>query len=311
MPDEFQTTDQLKDYYRKWISVYKEGAIRDVTLSKYRMSLSWIEKLVPDLRLCDVTRTVYQQIINEYAKEHERQTTMDFHHQLKGAVLDAVDEGLIPRDPTRKVIIKGRTPADKKKKYLNQFELHALLKSLMLGEEVSWDWFILLVAKTGMRFSEALAITPADFDFAHQTVSVSKTWNYKEGGGFAPTKNRSSVRKIQIDWQVVMQFASLVKNLPSDKPIFVQNDEDKVYNSTVNDILERYCKKLDIPAISVHGLRHTHASILLYAGVSIASVARRLGHASMTTTQKTYLHVIQELENQDVDLVMRSLANLT
>ena len=311
MPDEFQTTDQLKDYYRKWISVYKEGAIRDVTLSKYRMSLSWIEKLVPDLRLCDVTRTVYQQIINEYAKEHERQTTMDFHHQLKGAVLDAVDEGLIPRDPTRKVIIKGRTPADKKKKYLNQFELHALLKSLMLGEEVSWDWFILLVAKTGMRFSEALAITPADFDFAHQTVSVSKTRNYKEGGGFAPTKNRSSVRKIQIDWQVVMQFASLVKNLPSDKPIFVQNDEDKVYNSTVNDILERYCKKLDIPAISVHGLRHTHASILLYAGVSIASVARRLGHASMTTTQKTYLHVIQELENQDVDLVMRSLANLT
>ena len=75
-------------------------------------------------------------------------------------------------------------------------------------------------------------------------------------------------------------------------------------------ILVRYCKKLNIPVISVHGLRHTHASILLYAGVSIASVARRLGHASMTTTQKTYLHVIQELENQDIDLVMRSLSNL-
>lgn len=309
MSDEFKATDQLKDYYRNWIFVYKEGAIRDVTLSKYRMSLAWIEKLAPDLKLCDVTRTGYQQIINEYAKEHERQTTMDFHHQLKGAILDAVDEGLIPRDPTRKVIIKGCTPADKKKKYLNQFELHTLLKGLTLGSEVNWDWFILLVAKTGMRFSEALAITPADFDFAHQTVSVNKTWNYKEGGGFAPTKNRSSVRKIQIDWQVVMQFASLVKDLPSDKPIFAT--DKKVYNSTVNDILERYCKKLEIPVISVHGLRHTHASILLYAGVSVGSVARRLGHASMTTTQKTYLHVIQELENQDVDLVMRSLANLT
>ncbi|MGN0433726.1 site-specific integrase [Bilifractor sp. LCP19S3_H10] len=309
MPYEFQPTDQLKEYYRNWISVYKEGAIRDVTLSKYKMSLVWIEKLVPDLKLCDVTRTVYQQIINEYAKEHERQTTMDFHHQLKGAVLDAVDEGLIPHDPTRKVIIKGKTPAEKKRKYLNQFELHTLLTNLTLGETVSWDWFILLVAKTGMRFSEALAVTPADFDFAHQTISVSKTWNYKEGGGFAPTKNRSSVRKIQIDWQVVMQFATLVKDLPADQPIFAT--DKKVYNSTVNDLLERYCKKLGIPVISVHGLRHTHASILLYAGVSIASVARRLGHASMTTTQKTYLHVIQELENQDVDLVMRSLSNLT
>ena len=116
MPDEFKATDQLKDYYRNWIAVYKEGAIRDVTLSKYKMSLTWIEKLAPDLKLCDVTRTVYQQIINEYAKEHERQTTMDYHHQLKGAILDAVVEGLIQRDPTRKVIIKGCTPADKKKK---------------------------------------------------------------------------------------------------------------------------------------------------------------------------------------------------
>ena len=100
MPNEFQATDRLKEYYKNWISVYKEGAIRDVTLSKYQMSLSWIDKVAPDLKLCDVTRTVYQQIINEYAKEHERQTTLDFHHQLKGAILDAVDEGLIPRDPT-------------------------------------------------------------------------------------------------------------------------------------------------------------------------------------------------------------------
>lgn len=308
MLNESKATDYLKDYYENWVSIYKEGAIRDVTLSKYYMSLSWLKKLAPELQLCNVTRTEYQKIINDYAKEHERQTTMDFHHQLKGAILDAVDEGLIPRDPTRKVIIKGKIPTQKKAKYLNQFELHSLLNSLTLGDKVSWDWFILLVAKTGMRFSEALAITPKDFDFAHQTLSISKTWNYKDGGGFAPTKNKSSVRKIQIDWQLVMQFATLVKDLPEDKPIFVT--KGKVYNSTINDILERYCNALQIPVISVHGLRHTHASILLYAGVSVASVARRLGHASMTTTQKTYLHIIQELENQDVDLVMRSLSNL-
>jgi len=310
MLNECTNTDLLRDYYASWVSVYKKGAIREVTLNKYYMTQSWLEKLVPDLRLCDVTRVVYQQIINDYALEHEKQTVMDFHHQLKGAILDAVDDGLIERDPTRKVIIKGKDPGTKKMKYLNHFELHTLLKGLTLGSEISWDWFILLVAKTGMRFSEALAITPKDFDFAHQTLSINKTWNYKNGGGFTLTKNRSSVRKIQIDWQMVMQFATLVKELPEDEPIFVKKG-DKVYNSTVNDLLERYCKAKNLPVISVHGLRHTHASILLFAGVSIASVARRLGHASMTTTQKTYLHIIQELENQDVDLVMRSLSNLT
>lgn len=302
--------DLFYDYYSEWVKIYKEGAIRKVTLKKYYMTQSWLKKLLPDVKVCEINRTVYQQMINDYAKEHERQTTMDFHHQVKGAVLDALDEGLIERDPTRKVIIKGKTPVEKKIKYLNQFELHTLLKDLDLGKEVNWDWFILIVAKTGMRFSEALALTPKDFDFAHQSLSINKTWDYKEEGGFLPTKNKSSVRKIQIDWQLVIQFSELVKGLDENEPIFVR-DRMRVYNSTVNDILERHCKKAEIPVISVHGLRHTHASLLLFAGVSIASVARRLGHSSMTTTQKTYLHIIQELENQDVDIVMRSLSNLS
>ena len=114
--------------------------------------------------------------------------------------------------------------------------------------------------------------------------------------------------KYLYDWQTVIQFSELVKHLPEDKPIFVNST---VYNSTVNDILGRHCKACNIPVISVHGLRHTHASLLLFTGVSIASVARRLGHSSMTTTQKTYLHIIQELENKDIDLVMRSLSGLS
>lgn len=296
------------EYYQQWVDVYKKGAVREATLSKYLMTQKWIEKLAPKLKVAELTRTAYQQLLNDYAKEHERQTTLDFHHQLKGAILDAVDEGLIERDPTRKAIIKGKQPGAKKIKYLNQFELHTLIADLDLKEEVSWDWFILLVAKTGMRFSEALAITPGDFDFARQTLSVGKTWDYKGDGGFLPTKNKSSVRKIQIDWQIVVKFSELIKGLPEDKPIFV--GDTKIYNSTVNDVLTRHCKSCGISVISVHGLRHTHASLLLFAGVSIASVARRLGHASMTTTQKTYLHIIQELENKDVDLVMRTLSGL-
>lgn len=309
MLEQTKSSELFCDYYAQWVHIYKEGAIRKVTLNKYMMTISWLKKLIPNLALSDMTRIAYQKLLNDYAKEHERQTTMDFHHQLKGAILDAVDEGFINRDPTRKVIIKGKTPTEKKIKYLNQFELHTLLSGLNLGKDINWDWFILLVAKTGMRFSEAIALTPKDFDFSHQSLSISKTWDYKGEGGFLPTKNKSSVRKIQIDWQTVVQFSELLKGLSDDQPIFVKNNQ-KVYNSTVNDILERHCKKAKIPIISIHGLRHTHASLLLFAGVSIGSVARRLGHASMTTTQKTYLHIIHELENQDVDLIMKSLAGL-
>ena len=280
MLNNIKKTTLFHEYYEEWIQVYKEGAIRDVTMKKYELTLSWVRRLSPELQVGELNRITYQKLLNDYALLHERQTTMDFHHQLKGAILDALDEGLIDRDPT----------------------------DLNLEEGLNWDWLILLIAKTGLRFSEALALTPADFDFTKQSISVNKTWNYKEGGGFQPTKNRSSVRRVQLDWQLIVQFSTLLRNLPEDKPIFIQG---KVYNSTVNDVLERHCRKLHIPVISVHGLRHTHASLLLFAGVSIASVAQRLGHSSMTTTQKTYLHIIQELENKDIDLVMRSLSSLS
>ena len=301
------STELFCDYFERWIKVYKEGAIRKVTMNKYSLAHTWLKKLIPELRMCDMDRVAYQRLLNDYAKYHERQTTMDFHHQLKGAILDAVDEGLIPRDPTRKAIIKGKPPRDKKPKYLSQFELHTLLANLDLKGDINWDWLILLVAKTGMRFSEALAITPKDFDFSHQALSIGKTWDYKGEGGFLPTKNKTSARKIQIDWQTVVQFSELIKDKPEDEPLFVNC---KVYNSTVNDVLRRRCKAAGIPTISIHGLRHTHASLLLYAGMSIASVARRLGHESINTTQKTYLHIIQELENKDIDLVMRALSSL-
>ena len=98
--------------------MYKEGAIRDVTMKKYELTLSWVRRLSPELQVGELNRITYQKLLNDYALLHERQTTMDFHHQLKGAILDALDEGLIDRDPTRKAIIKGKTPRVKKCKYL-------------------------------------------------------------------------------------------------------------------------------------------------------------------------------------------------
>ena len=295
-------------YFYQWMKLYKKDAVRDVTYQKYQMTQRQLVKLAPDMLLSDLTRLTYQQLLNDYAESHERQTTMDFHRHLKSSIVDALEEELLKKDPTRKAIIKGVKQRKHKNKYLHQYELQALLNELELEGEINWDYFILLIAKTGLRFVEALGVTPKDFDFAHQTLTVSKTWNYKTNeGGFAPTKNKSSMRKIPLDWQTVIQFSQLTKKLTEDEPIFV---DGMVYNDTVNHYLERLCKKSQIKVISVHGLRHTHASLLLYAGVSIASVARRLGHSNMTTTEHTYLHIIQELENQDNDKVMKHLASL-
>ena len=298
------------DYYHQWMKLYKEGAVRKITYAKYQQTHKQLRKLVPNLRLCDLNRQVYQELLNLYADTHEKQTVLDFHHQVKSGILDALEEGLLTIDPTRKIVIKGTVTQQHKIKYLNQQELTKLLAQLTLGDELSLDYFFLLIAKTGLRFSEALGITPNDFDLSRLTLSINKTWDYKSAKGqFTPTKNTASMRKVPIDWQVAMQFAQLIKDLPKNQPIFITPGK-KFYNETANDKLARYCRRAGIPEISVHGLRHTHASLLLYAGVSIGSVAQRLGHSNMNTTQRTYLHVIQELENADTDKIIRYLTTL-
>lgn len=304
------STKLFYKYYLNWIHLYKDNAVRPVTLNKYYLVQRKLRELAPDLHMNELDRQSYQRILNLYAQTHEKTTTLDFHHHLKASLFDAVDDGLLKTDPTRRAIIKGCSPSDKKPKYLNLFDLQTLLRSLNLREELNWDWFFYLIAKTGLRFAEALALTPEDFDFEKQSIIINKSWNYKEKQGhFQPTKNESSNRTVMVDWQLMQQFQVMINNKEFDQPIFFSKDQ-RIYNSTLNQKLALLCKNNDIPVISIHGLRHTHASLLLYEGVSIASVAKRLGHNNTTTTQQTYIHIIRELENKDNDKILHHLSQL-
>lgn len=301
------------DYYDQWIELYKAGAIRNVTLQKYYTTAKNLRKIVPNLKISELDRYAYQGILNEYAKTHEKQTVQDFHHQVKACIADLFHDGVIETDPTYRAVIKGKQPTIKKKpKFLQEEELKKLIKSLDLGTKVNMDWFVMLVAKTGLRFAEALGLTPNDFDFKNNTLSVTKTWKYRgTTGGFMPTKNESSVRTIAIDWQLVGQFGPIVNSLPKDEPIFVSKDDNghykRIFNSTYNHFLEQKCKKAGVTVISFHGLRHTHASILLSAGVTIQSISKRLGHSNVTTTQEVYAHVIDALAQKDNQIMIGTL----
>lgn len=304
------STKLFYKYYLEWIHLYKDNAVRPVTLNKYYLVQRKLRELAPDLHMNELDRQSHQKILNLYAQDHEKTTTLDFHHHLKASLFDAVDDGLLKADPTRRAIIKGCSPSDKKPKYLNLFDLQTLLRSLNLREELNWDWFFYLIAKTGLRFAEALALTPEDFDFEKQNIIINKSWNYKEKyGHFQPTKNESSNRTVMVDWQLMQQFQVMINNKEHNQPIFFSK-EQRIYNSTLNHKLASLCKNNDIPVISIHGLRHTHASLLLYEGVSIASVAKRLGHNNTTTTQETYIHIIRELENKDNDKILHHLSQL-
>ncbi len=60
MLKDMDKTSLFCEYYAQWIEVYKKGAIRDATLNKYLMSQKWVEKLLPNVTIAEITRTVYQ-----------------------------------------------------------------------------------------------------------------------------------------------------------------------------------------------------------------------------------------------------------
>lgn len=91
---------------------------------------------------------------------------------------------------------------------------------------------------------------------------------------------------------------------------FVKDRMELVTNNAVNKCLRSICKKLNIKQITCHSLRHTHASMLLYKGINIKYISRRLGHKNVITTLDTYSHVIDELEQQDSELTDLALNDL-
>ncbi|WP_150284948.1 site-specific integrase [Rummeliibacillus sp. TYF-LIM-RU47] len=81
-------------------------------------------------------------------------------------------------------------------------------------------------------------------------------------------------------------------------------------NSYVNEVLNKLCKRYDLPRITVHGLRHSYASLLFAAGVDIKVVQKLLGHAHIETTMNIYTHVTTETIEKTTDLLIITYKNL-
>ncbi|MCL2865135.1 MAG: site-specific integrase [Lachnospiraceae bacterium] len=296
---------KLHNYFQDWIETFKKPTLAPVTYLKYKNTHRQIQQYFGDITLCALTTTEYQKAINEYSKTHAKRTTSCFHKHIHACLLDAVDEGIISLDPSRKAIISGHTKYNTKAKYLNHQEWTLLIHKTFDSHSIK-DQVIYLSAVTGMRYAEILGLTWADISFENQKIRINKTWDYKYHNGFIPTKNKNSIRSIDIDLRtlgMLKKNKSIKNNENTNNMIFSPNNRKDFYSIYMNRHLSNLCLSLGIKEISFHGLRHTHASILLFKGVSLISVSKRLGHSNVTTTQNIYLHIINEMENRERNLI--------
>ncbi len=156
-----------------------------------------------------------------------------------------------------------------------------------------------------IRFGELVGLTKEDFNFNENKININKTWGYikKMPNGFGPTKNEQSVRIIKVDKSTMGVFKQLINTMtenPHELIFYSHSSKYKVIsNGGINKALKGILDKLKINQISVHGLRHTHISVLLYRRLSVTYVSERAGHKDINTTLGTYAHVLKELREED------------
>nr|DAH12753.1 MAG TPA: Integrase [Caudoviricetes sp.] len=304
----------LVDYFLREIETYKKDQVRQVTYNKYCSNGRFLIENFPGLVLSEMTADDYQQILNKYAETHEKSTTTDFHRQLAWALKRAYNvDGILNRDVTFDAKIpRGKPPGVKKPKFMEIEDMQKLVKELK-HENTSEANFFLILLKTGLRFAEALGITLDDVDFDKKTVTINKTLDYKkhrEGTrSFVPTKNKYSVRTIVVDDAVLYMLWKNAKNAEPDESIFYKIKGFQ-YNSTLNNWLKRACQKAGVPEVTLHSLRHEHATYLVSQGISSMAVAERLGHADDTVTRAVYIHRLETEKARDNKEIAQKIASL-
>lgn len=294
------------EYFETWLSIYKPD-IGGNTRARYNATLETIKAEFPGFYLQDITKRYYQKVLNKYGETHGIATSKKLNSHIRACVLEAIDEGLISVDFTRGVKLTGEKPKKTEEKHLNYFESKRLQKYLLnhLSPDSLMNYALLLALTTGFRFGEIVGLTRDDFDFQANRIRVNKVWGYnnKMKKGFGPTKNEQSVRTIKVNKQTMRAFKELFRVVP-EKPhglVFYSTLSKYVVitNNGVNKVLKQILNRLNMEEISIHGLRHTHISVLLYKKVSIAYVSERAGHKDINTTYSTYAHVVKEMREEE------------
>lgn len=239
-------------------------------------------------------------------------TVLEIHVVIRGALNDAVQRGYVTRNVALIAKAPRQRPADEQKAWTAD-QLAAFLRHAAGHRYFPAIW---TSAFTGMRRSELLGLKWNDLDEQAATLSINRgrvdiAYQVVETPDITPQigasrgKTRSARRRIDLDpttievltaWRTWQSTERSAAGLEATEWMFTDQHGGPIHPQAISQTFDRMVRRAPVPRIRLHDLRHTHATLLIAAGVPAKVVAERLGHSRASFTIDSYQHVLPGMQ---------------
>ena len=301
-----------------WIDTWLKLKAPTITQNTYESYQGVINRyILPSLgsfKLSDINYIMLRKVISDINLSSR---TVNYTHTILKAIFEqAVIDEILIRNPMDKV---PRVKANDKKEMvtLTKEQVKSFLNVITNSEHKA---LFTLAFASGLRRSELLGLRWQDIDFKKHTLTVNQTAIKVNGHSEISntTKNKSSRRTISIDDNTLMILKKHMivvntrrlkcTNWINNDLVFAGFKGNPRSPDEISKICKQYAKQIGIPEFTMHGTRHTHATLLIESGVNFKVIQMRLGHASFKETMDTYSHITPILENDAVEKIKNMLS---
>jgi integrase len=312
---ERQTVEQYLSY---WLEATK-GTVRDSTYHMYRMAIAKVlASNLARLKLTSLTPLHIQKLYADLQQTLSAKRVNGIHAVLRRAINRAVAWDMLVKSP---IAAEKVTPPLAPRVHRKTYD-GAMVRDLIraLVDEPLGCLYYLAIA-TGMRRGELCGLRWGDVDLERNVITVVQSATPTKGKRATMTdvKTDGSRRTVTLppDARGWLQRHRNTQEGSEARPgaltgkvclLFVDHKAQPVVPGGVSQKWKLLLARLDMPHIRLHDLRHTHATLLLEAGVKPKTIADRLGHSSIVITQDLYAHVTDAMRDDATDAIEAIIA---
>lgn len=291
------------EYFKEWVKINKKDAVRASTYMRYESAIKRVNEMFDNIPLDKLTAFKVQEKINNFGETHTKAYSHNIVAAIKLSLHDAFLDGIIKRDISPRLKASGKK-LDDDHNYLDEQDFIKLQNFLYDKQsEMPNNHFYLMALialETGARVGEIQALTSQDITPSY--ISIDKSYSAATKETTAP-KTSNSIRRVTITPKLYRVIEDYLEKINS-QALF----PDKVPSWKIREGMKELSTNAHVAPVRFHGLRHSHVSYLLNHDIDIQYISKRVGHANVNVTLKTYAHLLKEKELAQDELTLKILS---